>query len=110
MRQWGEPAYRAAQVRRHVYKKGAASFEDMNDLPRRLRLQLQQQYTLQSLTLVEEQVSRKDGTIKRAYELHDGQIIESVLMPYADGRYTACISSQAGCAMGGLVAGVDKEG
>ena len=36
----------------------------------------------------------KDGTIKRAYRLHDGQVIESVLMPYADGRRTACISSQ----------------
>lgn len=45
------------------------------------------------------QVSR-DGTIKRAYELGDGQLIESVLMPYDDGRHTACISSQAGCSMG----------
>ena len=36
----------------------------------------------------------KDGTRKRAYELVDGQVIESVLMPYSDGRQTACISSQ----------------
>jgi 23S rRNA (adenine2503-C2)-methyltransferase len=46
-----------------------------------------------------EQVST-DGTKKRAYSLHDGQLIESVLMPYEYGRRTACISSQAGCAMG----------
>lgn len=38
--------------------------------------------------------------INRAYELFDGQLIESVLMPYEDGRRTACISSQAGCGMG----------
>lgn len=42
----------------------------------------------------------KDGTKKLAYRLADGQVIESVLMPYSDGRRTACISSQAGCAMG----------
>lgn len=42
----------------------------------------------------------KDGTKKLAYRLSDGQLIESVLMPYSDGRRTACISSQAGCAMG----------
>ena len=42
----------------------------------------------------------KDGTVKRAYALPGGQLIESVLMPYADGRRTACISSQAGCGMG----------
>ena len=41
-----------------------------------------------------------DGTVKRAYELRDGSVIESVLMPYNDGRRTACISSQAGCGMG----------
>jgi adenine C2-methylase RlmN of 23S rRNA A2503 and tRNA A37 len=46
------------------------------------------------------QVSLKDGTIKRAYQLWDGQLVEAVLMPYNDGRRTACISSQAGCGMG----------
>lgn len=49
--------------------------------------------------MVTEQRSH-DGTIKRLYRLHDGQLIESVLMPYDDNRRTACISTQAGCAMG----------
>ena len=52
-----------------------------------------------SLSVAIEQVS-KDGTRKRAYVLDDGQLVESVLMPYNDGRRTACISSQAGCGMG----------
>jgi 23S rRNA (adenine2503-C2)-methyltransferase len=54
---------------------------------------------LGTLTVATEQASR-DGTVKRLYRLHDGHLIESVLMKYTDGRRTACISSQAGCAMG----------
>jgi 23S rRNA (adenine2503-C2)-methyltransferase len=42
----------------------------------------------------------RDGTVKRLYRLPDGQLIEAVLMPYDDDRRTACISTQAGCAMG----------
>ena len=71
----------------------------MKDLPVEFRAKLGGLFTFGSLKLAFEQVS-KDGTRKRAYELHDGQLIESVLMPYEDGRQTACISSQAGCGMG----------
>lgn len=72
--------------------------EEMNDLPASLRLQLSEALSFGSMEVAAEQVSR-DGTIKRAYRLRDGQLIESVLMPYADGRQTACISSQVGCGM-----------
>ena len=99
MKQWGQPAFRAKQVRSWVYDKGVLDFGEMKDLPLALRAQLSSAYTIGSLRLASEQVS-KDGTRKRAYELHDRQLIESVLMPYDDGRFTACISSQAGCAMG----------
>lgn len=71
----------------------------MVDLPQKLRTLLKEKATIGSLHLEIEQISQ-DGTRKRAYKLHDGQMIESVLMPYEDGRRTACISSQAGCAMG----------
>lgn len=71
----------------------------MNNLPKTLRRDLEQFAAVGSLTLNTELIS-KDGTKKRAYQLADGQLIESVLMPYSDGRYTACISSQAGCAQG----------
>lgn len=71
----------------------------MSDLPLKLRTMLKERTTVGSLHLEVEQVSQ-DGTRKRAYKLHDGQMIESVLMPYEDGRRTACVSSQAGCAMG----------
>jgi len=71
----------------------------MSELPKQLRAVLHERATIGSLHLEIEQISQ-DGTKKRAYKLHDGQMIESVLMPYEDGRRTACISSQAGCAMG----------
>ena len=84
-----------------MYERGATSFDDMSDLPVSLRTTLHERATLGStLSIADEQISARDGTVKRAYALNDGQVIESVLMRYQDGRRTACISSQAGCAMG----------
>jgi 23S rRNA (adenine2503-C2)-methyltransferase len=96
---WGEPRFRAKQVWSWLYEKRAAAFADMTNLPKALRDRLAAEATLGQLELVTEQSSR-DGTVKRLYRLHDGQLIESVLMPYDDERRTACISTQAGCAMG----------
>ena len=95
----GQKRFRAGQIRRWLFEKGASSVAEMSDLPKALRAVLKQQATLGSLTVAAEQQSR-DGTVKRLYRLHDGHLVESVLMKYADGRRTACISSQAGCAMG----------
>ncbi|NWG18047.1 MAG: 23S rRNA (adenine(2503)-C(2))-methyltransferase RlmN, partial [Chloroflexi bacterium] len=96
---WGEPRFRAKQVREWLYDKRAASFDQMSSLPKGLRDRLQAETTLGVLAPVSEQASY-DGTLKRLYRLPDGQMIESVLMPYDDDRRTACISTQAGCAMG----------
>jgi 23S rRNA (adenine2503-C2)-methyltransferase len=96
---WGEPAFRAKQLYEWVYTKRARSFDEMTNLPSALRRRLSEETTLGTLELVTEQRSH-DGTLKRLYQLPDGQLIESVLMPYDDHRRTACISSQAGCAMG----------
>ena len=96
---WGEPAFRAGQIRRWMYERGATSVEDMTDLPKALRERLAAETTLGTLTVAAEQRST-DGTLKRVHRLPDGQLIETVLMPYDDGRRTACISTQAGCAMG----------
>eukprot|EP01038_Epipyxis_sp_PR26KG_P004937 gene4937-6909_t len=94
-----QPSYRAGQIRKWVYERGILDFDEMDDLPNELRASLKNLYHFGNIKLVNEQIS-KDGTRKRAYELNDGQLIESVLMKYEDGRRTACISSQAGCAMG----------
>ena len=96
---WGEPKFRSTQIWDWLYDKRVTSFDEMVNIPNVLRERLSEVATLGSLALVTEQKS-KDGTVKRLYRLPDGQLIESVLMQYDDARRTACISTQAGCAMG----------
>ena len=97
--EWGEPKFRARQLWDWLYDKHVNSFDAMLNLPGALRERLKAETQLGVLELVTEQVSN-DGTVKRLYRLPDGQLIESVLMLYDDNRRTACISTQAGCAMG----------
>ena len=99
LKEWGQPAFRANQVWEWVFTKRAQSFDEMTNLPKALRERLTAETRLGVLEVAAEQ-SSKDGTVKRLYKLADGQLIESVLMPYDDDRRTACISTQAGCAMG----------
>ncbi|MBW4436314.1 MAG: 23S rRNA (adenine(2503)-C(2))-methyltransferase RlmN [Pleurocapsa minor GSE-CHR-MK-17-07R] len=96
---WGQPKFRAKQVWDWLYDSRVDSFDKMTNLPRALREQLDGAYRLGALEVDAEQHS-VDGTVKRLFRLHDGQLIESVLMEYDDERRTACISTQAGCAMG----------
>ena len=95
---WGQPKFRTTQIWKWLYERGAQDISDMSDVPKKLRTKLARNYQLGNLRIVLEQNSA-DGTQKRLYKLHDNRLIESVLMPYNDGRRTACISSQAGCAM-----------
>ena len=96
---WGEPRFRSKQVWSWLYEKRVASFDAMTNLPASLRIRLAAETILGALKLEAEQIST-DSTVKRLYRLHDDQLIESVLMEYDDERRTACISTQAGCAMG----------
>ncbi len=95
----GEARYRAQQIWNWIYEKRVDRFEAMTNLPRATIANLRTNAALGSLELVARQQSR-DASEKRLFRLQDGQLIESVLMPYNDARMTACISSQAGCAMG----------
>jgi 23S rRNA (adenine2503-C2)-methyltransferase len=93
----GQPAYRARQAARWLYERGAASFDEMTDLPHAEREALAAAFafTAPEPTRVSRSV---DGTAKHLWRLADGELIESVLIPTAT-RLTLCISSQAGCAM-----------
>jgi 23S rRNA (adenine2503-C2)-methyltransferase len=71
----------------------------MTDLPAGLRARLREETQIELLAPVAETASRDGNTVKTLFRLHDGQLIETVLMQY-DRRRTVCISSQAGCAMG----------
>ncbi len=94
----GHPAFRAKQVYEWLWKKGVRDTGAMTNLPEGIRKQLQKDfriYALQEYTVQES----ADGTVKYAFRLYDGHLVESVLIP-SDKRITACISSQVGCAMG----------
>lgn len=99
MGSWGQPAYRADQVRQWLYKQLATDPAEMTSLPASLRAQLASEAETTVLTPVVETHSRDGQTTKTLFRLHDGQLIETVLMRYHR-RNTVCISSQAGCAMG----------
>ncbi|MBY0489104.1 MAG: 23S rRNA (adenine(2503)-C(2))-methyltransferase RlmN [Gemmatimonadaceae bacterium] len=101
LRDWfaarGEPAYRATQVFGRLWQKPVRTFDDITELPKALREALAGDFRLSSLPLATRQASR-DGTEKFLFQLHDGQLIETVAIPDGD-RMTFCISSQAGCAL-----------
>ena len=92
------PAYRAKQIRRWLYQGRAESFEDMSDLPKALRDQMNKDFTIWTTKVIRHQTS-KDGTERLLLELYDRGRIECVLLR-EDNRRTICISSQVGCAMG----------
>lgn len=91
----GEPSFRARQVWRWL-ARGAASYEEMTDLPARLRAELARDVPLSVLELEREALAR-DGTEKALFRTHDGRPVEAVLMRYRDGRRSLCLSSQSGC-------------
>ena len=91
----GEPAYRLRQVWEWT-ARGAASYDDMTTLPKRLRAGLAEDVPYSTLS-VEEQQEARDGTVKTLFRTHDGRPVEAVLMRYRDGRRSVCLSSQSGC-------------
>jgi len=93
----GLPGYRVGQMLRRLWQAPVGSWAEATELPLALRAELDTAFPLPRLTSDVEQVSA-DGTRKYLWRLHDGEAIESVLIP-SGGRRTLCISSQAGCAL-----------
>ena len=94
----GEKAFRAKQIFEWLWKKPVNSFEGMTNISKELRTLLNENFVIQSVSIEDLQIS-KDKTIKVAFRLFDGAIIEGVLIP-TENRSTACISSQVGCNLG----------
>jgi 23S rRNA (adenine2503-C2)-methyltransferase len=94
----GERPFRARQLYRWLHLKGAATLDEMTDVPRALREALAARTDLVTLERATEQRS-SDGTIKWTWRTRDGKLVESVYMP-EPGRKTLCVSSQVGCAVG----------
>jgi len=93
----GWPKFRGEQIWRWVHAEGARTFDEMTNLPREVRADLPARARIGSLTVAEIQTS-SDGTRKLRLLTHDGNSIESVLIPDGD-KTTLCISSQVGCAV-----------
>lgn len=92
-----EPAYRAKQVYQWLWEKSARSFTEMSNLSKDLRNKLDENYAINVVEVNNSQFSN-DHTIKNAFRLYDGNIVEGVLIPMDD-RMTACVSSQVGCSL-----------
>ncbi len=92
------PSFRAKQIYNWIVK-GAESFEEMSDISKETRKFLEEKALLRS-SHVTKKIKDKDGTIKLQLTLNDEKAIEAVLLTDKEGRKTACVSCQAGCAMG----------
>lgn len=93
----GDKAFRGNQVYEWLWQKSAHSFDAMTNISKETRQMLEDNFVINHIRVDQMQRS-SDGTIKNAVRLHDGLIVESVLIP-TDTRTTACVSSQVGCSL-----------
>ena len=93
----GYKAFRGNQVYEWLWQKSAHSFDDMTSISKQTRQMLDDNFVINHIKVDSMQRS-SDGTIKNAVRLHDGLIVESVLIPTKT-RTTACVSSQVGCSL-----------
>ncbi|NNM09190.1 MAG: 23S rRNA (adenine(2503)-C(2))-methyltransferase RlmN, partial [Flavobacteriaceae bacterium] len=87
----GDKKFRGDQVYEWLWNKGVHKFEDMTNISKNTRAQLEEHFVINHIEVDSLQKS-KDGTIKNAVKLHDGLVVESVLIPTSS-RTTACVSS-----------------
>ncbi|SDQ29325.1 23S rRNA (adenine(2503)-C(2))-methyltransferase RlmN [Flagellimonas zhangzhouensis] len=93
----GDKAFRGNQVYEWLWQKSAHDFDAMTNISKETRQMLEDNFVINHIRVDQMQRS-SDGTIKNAVRLHDGLIVESVLIP-TDTRTTACVSSQVGCSL-----------
>jgi 23S rRNA (adenine2503-C2)-methyltransferase len=105
MAELGEPRYRADQLLRALWHAFPASLDEITTLPAALRARLAAEgWGLGAASEVRRSASEDGNTTKLLLRMHDGTLIETVLMQYPEPghhpRSTVCVSTQAGCAMG----------
>jgi 23S rRNA (adenine2503-C2)-methyltransferase len=105
----GHKGFRAKQLSTHYFEHLVGSPEQMSDLPKAIRDELVARLLPQLLTSVRTVEADKGKTVKSVWRLHDGALVESVLMRYPK-RVTICISSQAGCGMNCPFCATGQEG
>jgi len=112
LRDWleerNQPKFRADQIKKWIYQQGAASFDEMTDLPMNLRTKLSQDFVLLRSKIANHSKS-SDGTEKLLLKLPDGARIECVLIRDKE-RRTCCVSTQVGCGMGCVFCATGMDG
>jgi 23S rRNA (adenine2503-C2)-methyltransferase len=93
----GDKSFRGDQVYEWLWNKSAHTFDDMTNISKETRNMLEDNFVINHIKVDTMQRSN-DGTIKNAVRLHDGLLVESVLIP-SKSRTTACVSSQVGCSL-----------
>ncbi len=106
-----KPAFRAKQIFGWIYHNYVDSFEEMQNIPKAMRSELAEKYTLMPLKILRKEEAA-DGTIKYLFELSDGKTVETVLLKMKEeeldengelvhhAKYTVCVSTQVGCKVG----------
>src|SRR5690606_12572689 len=94
---FGQQAFRAKQVYEWLWNKNAHTFDEMSSLSKELRRTLNEHFYIDGISVEDQQIS-SDKTIKCAFEIEHGKVVEGVLIPTSS-RMTACISSQVGCSL-----------
>ncbi|MDD5157745.1 23S rRNA (adenine(2503)-C(2))-methyltransferase RlmN [Sulfurimonas sp.] len=106
-----KPSFRAKQVFGWLYHQYAENYEDMKNIPKTLKDELEEKFLVNPMKIAKKEVS-SDGTIKYLFELQDGKTIEAVWLKMKDAeldengvilheaKYTICVSTQVGCKMG----------
>ena len=105
----GEKKFRAKQLFEALHKQKIKSLDELTTFSKDLKEKIAMSSEIYGVQMVLELKSKLDETRKYLFELHDGNIIESVLMKYKYG-YTVCISTQVGCKMGCAFCASTKKG
>jgi len=95
----GAESFRSRQVLEWIFAKGISDFEQMTNLPAQLREELAHKFVVGAGEIVNISRAESGQTAKILFSLRDNAQVEAVSMR-DNGRQTACLSSQAGCAMG----------
>lgn len=106
---FGEKPFRAKQLYDWLHKRPISSYSEITNLPKSLINNLEKTYPLSSLKTLNRQKST-DGTEKFLFSLPDEEVVESVLIPSDKDKFTACLSSQVGCAMDCQFCATGKQG
>ncbi|KKU80066.1 MAG: putative dual-specificity RNA methyltransferase RlmN [Candidatus Peregrinibacteria bacterium GW2011_GWA2_47_7] len=93
------PSYRVKQIFHAIYKEGVSDYRAIKILPEDLREMLAKDFPIFPFSVTREVISKNGVTVKTLFKLSDGNLVEGVLMRFADGRNSVCVSSQVGCGL-----------